>query len=409
MIKKNKNYYLILSFILIISFIWLFIEKKESFSFSNSEEIKEIATEYEEEIINDRQEVIKIPPGSTYGQLMSEAGLDANLANEIYQLCLKEYDLARISAGREIILSYCPKSDALKSLYYQINNEDELIIEKNLQENTWGVKKQAINYDVIIESQGAKINSSMYNAALNNNIDERLIISLANAFQWTLDFSMDTKKGDEFKFIYEARYLNGEYVRPGRILAAKYINNEKDYKIFYFEENEDNKGYFNEEGNSVQKIFLRAPLEYKYISSGFTTGSRYIQAFNISTGHRAIDYAAPLGTPIRAVGDGIITYVGWNGNYGNFISIRHNGTYSTNYAHLSRFAVSRGQKVSQGQIIGYVGSTGLSTGPHLHYEMVKNGIKVNPLTEVLPPGESIKPENLERFYQKISKWQEALN
>ncbi len=415
--SKKKYYYFLFTIILIISLSILFLSRKELFSFNNSVEKFDIVEELEEEIISDRQEIIEIGPGSTFGELMNEAGLSASLANEIYSISLEEYDLARIGAGREIILSYFLETDILKSLYYQINSEDEFLISRQVEVldnddfkiSDWQAKRQAIDYEIKIETREAKINSSMYNAALGNDIDERLIISLANAFQWTLDFSMDTQKGDEFKFIYEARYLNNEYVRPGRILAAKYINRGKEYKIYYFKESEDNKGYFNEEGNSVQKMFLRAPLEYKYISSGFTTGSRYIQAFNISTGHRAIDYAAPMGTPIRAVGDGTITYVGWNGNYGNFISIRHNGTYSTNYAHLSRFAVSRGQRVSQGDIIGYVGSTGLSTGPHLHYEMVKNGIKVNPLTEVLPPGEAIKEENLDRFYQEIKDWQKILD
>ncbi|MCF7795148.1 M23 family metallopeptidase [Patescibacteria group bacterium] len=155
-------------------------------------------------------------------------------------------------------------------------------------------------------------------------------------------------------------------------------------------------------------MFLKAPVAFKYISSGFTTGLRYVEAFNVSTGHRAIDYAATTGTPIRAVGDGTVVLSRYNGGYGNMISIRHNGTYTTNYAHLSKYAVSYGNRVKQGQVIGYVGSTGFSTGPHLHYEMVKNGVKINPLREVLPPGEPIKEENRDRFYSEISKWQEML-
>jgi murein DD-endopeptidase MepM/ murein hydrolase activator NlpD len=152
-------------------------------------------------------------------------------------------------------------------------------------------------------------------------------------------------------------------------------------------------------------MFLKAPVEFKYISSGFTTGLRYIEAFNVSTGHRAIDYAAETGTPIRAVGDGTITFAGWDSRgYGNMVSIRHNSTYSTNYAHQSKMAVKNGQKVKQGDIIGYVGSTGFSTGPHLHYEMLKNGAKINPLQEILPPGQPIKEENRERFFGEVEKY-----
>ncbi len=417
MFKIKKLFYF--SSILLILFLssFLFLQKNPLFGFNNSKDNEDIEINSLGEVkLEDRIEIIEISCGSSFGELLG-GNIGATLANEIYNISLEEYDLARISAGKEIVLRFCPETDILKSLYYQINSEDEFILNRDIEVldngeeiiSDWTPKRQAIDYEVKIETKEAVINSSMYNAALSNNIDERAIIALANAFQWTLDFSMDSQKGDEFKFIYEARYLNGEYIRPGRILAAKYINSGKEFRIYFFEENEENKGYFNEEGNSVQKIFLRAPLEYRYISSGYTTGSRYIQAFNISTGHRAIDYAAPIGTPIRAVGDGTITYVGWRGNYGNFISIRHNDTYSTNYAHLSRFAVSSGQRVSQGDVIGYVGSTGLSTGPHLHFEMVKNGIKINPLTEVLPPGEPIKEENLDRFYKEISSWQKMLD
>jgi murein DD-endopeptidase MepM/ murein hydrolase activator NlpD len=220
---------------------------------------------------------------------------------------------------------------------------------------------------------------------------------------------MDPRQGDTFKFVYEERYLNGEYIMPGKILSGKYVNAGKEYYVYYFEESEDNIGYFDEDGNSVQKMFLKAPVAFKYISSGFTTGKRYVEAFNVSTGHRAVDYAAPLGTPIRAVGNGTVVSTGWNSSgYGNLTTIRHNSTYSTNYAHQSKIIVKRGQKVSQGDVIGYVGSTGFSTGPHLHYEMVKNGVKVNPLQEVLPPGKPIKDENKERFFSEIEKYKTNL-
>jgi murein DD-endopeptidase MepM/ murein hydrolase activator NlpD len=198
---------------------------------------------------------------------------------------------------------------------------------------------------------------------------------------------------------------------PGRILAGRYINDGEPYDVYYFEESEENSGFFDDQGNSVQKIFLKAPVAFKYISSGYTTGARYIAEFRTYTSsHMAIDYAAAIGTPVRSVGDGTVIYAGWNSQgYGNYISVRHNGTYTTNYAHLSKIYVGYGQKVTQGETIGAVGSTGFSTGPHLHYEMVKNGVKVNPLREVLPPGKPIKEENQERFFTEIKKWQGELD
>jgi len=264
-----------------------------------------------------------------------------------------------------------------------------------------------INYEIRKKTAKGEVKSSMYAAALENGIDERAIIELANAFQWTIDFAMDPRVGDTFEFVYEELYLDGEYVMPGTVLAGRYINDGQEYNVYYFEESEDNKGYFDSEGNSVQKMFLKAPVEFRYISSGFTTGLRYVEAFNVSTGHRAVDYAAALGTPIRSVGNGTVTYAGWSSaGYGNLVSIRHNGTYSTNYGHQSKIIVKRGQKVAQGQIIGYVGSTGFSTGPHLHYEMVKNGTKINPLKEILPPGTPIKEENRARFFSEIEKYKD---
>ncbi len=265
-----------------------------------------------------------------------------------------------------------------------------------------------IAYDVEVVHKEAKISDSLYLSALEVGMDEKAIIALAEAFQWSIDFAMDPRVGDTFKVIYEERYLQGEYVRPGKILAARYVNDGTAYELYYFHETDNNEGYFDEEGNSVQKMFLKAPVAFKYISSGFTTGLRYVEAFNVSTGHRAIDYAAPSGTPIRSVGDGTVTFAGWNGPYGYMVSVRHNGTYSTNYAHMSKMAVKKGAKVKQGDVIGYVGSTGFSTGPHLHYEMVRNGIKINPLTEVLPPGQAIGAENKERFLQSITDWQTEL-
>jgi murein DD-endopeptidase MepM/ murein hydrolase activator NlpD len=405
MLKKIKfNYLVFISItIILISFFLINQNKTASSQPVNNSNLEEAEETIE---ITDKKVDIEIGPGDTYGQLMSQADLDPSLIAEIYNLTLEEYDLAKIKAGHKLELTFEKDTDILKSLVYKIDSEEEIIINRDL--DNWQAKRQAIDYQVEIKVKEGEIDSSLYQTALDNNIDERAIIELAKAFQWTLDFSMDTKKGDKFKFIYEARYLNDQYQMPGKILGAKYINQGQEYQLFYFEESEDNQGYFDLEANSVQKMFLKAPVEFKYISSGFTTGLRYIKAFNISTGHRAIDYAAPLGTPIRSVGDGTITFAGYQGSYGNKVSIRHNGTYSTNYAHLSRFAVRSGDRVKQGQIIGYVGSTGLSTGPHLHYEMVKNGIKINPLTEILPPGEAIKEENKERFYQEIAQWQEMI-
>lgn len=349
-----------------------------------------------------RIEKINIEPDTTYSILMEQAGIDANLSAEILEAAKSTYDLAQIRVGRTLDLYFDKITNKLVQLVYQIDTEQELIVKKN--ETNWITEKKQILYEVKEKIVEGTLKTSLYEWALENNIDERAIIDFANALQWSIDFANDPQVGDTFKFIYQERYRDGQYIMPATMLAGKYINKDKKHLAFYFEENADNKGYFDADGNSLQKMFLKAPLEYKYISSGYTLGLRYIQAFNVSTGHKAVDYAATYGTPIRSVGNGTVISAGWYGGCGNRVSIRHNATYATNYCHLSKFAVKSGQKVTQGQVIGYVGSTGFSTGPHLHYEMVKNGAKVNPLLEILPPGKPIANENKERFFKAIEKY-----
>lgn len=343
-----------------------------------------------------RYENVAVAEEDTFGILMERAGVSGNDSVDIYAAAMPVYDLARIRVGRVLRLGYDIETGAFSSLLYPVDSESELLVKKD-ESGAWQAELVDIDYEVEVVTVGGTIDSSMYAAALSAGIDERAIIELANVFQWSVDFAMDVRQGDKFVFTYEKRYRNGEYVMPGKVLAGKFVNDGHAYYAFAFEDTDGNVAYYDEEGNSVQKMFLKAPVEFKYISSGFTTGLRYVQAFNTSTGHRAIDYAATAGTPIRSVGDGVVAQAGWNGPYGNFVSVRHNGTYTTNYAHMSRMAVKSGQRVSQGDVIGYVGSTGFSTGPHLHYEMVKNGTKINPLLEVLPPGEALAGDTMSKF------------
>jgi murein DD-endopeptidase MepM/ murein hydrolase activator NlpD len=401
--KFNKLSIIIVLFLVVGGFLaW---QQKAKTQFAK----EQTAIGLENEIIEDspfETKKVEITQGSTYGALMESVGIDATTANEILTASQSAYDLSKIRAGRTLDLLFEKSTNEFQQLIYQIDNTTELVVEK--KDGVWSAEVINIAYDVVIEKAEGIIKSSMYEAGLAAGIDERAVIEFANAMQWSVDFAMDVRVNDTFAFVYEKRFRNGEYIMPGKVLAGKYINDGRENYVFYFEESEDNKGYFDKEGNSVQTLFLKAPVEYRYISSGFTTGLRYVQAFNVSTGHRAIDYATAAGTPIRSVGDGTVTFSGWNGPYGNFVTIRHNGTYSTNYAHMSKIAVKKGERISQGQVIGYVGSTGFSTGPHLHYEMVKNGVRVNPLTEVLPPGEKIKEENLEKYFAHIKEFSDQL-
>lgn len=351
---------------------------------------------------------VSIEENDTFGVVMERAGVSGTDSMNIYNASVDVYDLARVRVGRVFVLGYDRETNELVSLMYPVNSEEELHVEKQA-DGSWQAESTDIEYEIKTKTVGGTIETSMYEAALSAGIDERAIIDLANVFQWSVDFALEVRKGDNFVFTYEERYRNGEYVMPGKIIAGKFNNDGRTYYTFGYTDSEGENAYYDEEANSVQKMFLKAPVEFKYISSGFTTGLRYVQAFNTSTGHRAIDYAATYGTPIRSVGDGTVVQAGWNGPYGNFVSVRHNGTYTTNYAHMSRIAVKNGQRVSQGEIIGYVGSTGFSTGPHLHYEMVKNGAKINPLLEVLPPGEAISADALPAYKEFIAPLKSALD
>lgn len=345
---------------------------------------------------------LEVVEDSTYGKLMEEAGVGASTFQAIFTSAEDLYDLSRVRLGRTIDLTYDIATDTLEELTYQIDTEEELHVRKEGEE--WVAELVPIDYEVRVRTVEGTIESSLYASALEQGLDEKAVVALAEVFQWTIDFAMDVRVGDTYRFIYEERYRNGEYVMPGAVLAARYVNDGDERLAFYFEDGEGEWAHYDDEGESLQKLFLKAPVAFKYISSGFTTGRRYVAAFNTSTGHRAIDYAAAMGTPIRSVGDGTVAYSGWNGPYGNFVSIRHNGTYKTNYAHMSRRAVSTGQKVSQGQTIGYVGSTGFSTGPHLHYEMVKHGVKINPLRETFPSTEPVSEGNRDAFQAVVDEY-----
>ena len=425
----ESKFYNFLLLLILISGIFLFFDTIKTKKINAS-----TRTEARYEIIKNRElkpapikedivKAIEIVEKATFTELLKNNGVNGGTAFEIYQASKEIYDLSQIRLGYFVRLIYTPDNE-FKELKYKINTEEELSVKNKLYipeeeiassspkediEGDWIAELNSIDYEIKIKTAGGVVETSMYEAAIDNDIDIRAIIELANTFQWTIDFALDPRVGDTFKFIFEERYLNGNYMMPGMVLAGVYVNDGERYEIYYFEETEKNIGYFDGEGNSVQKMFLRAPVSFKYISSGFTTGRRYVEAFNVFTGHRAIDYAAISGTPIRSVGDGRVIYAGWSTvGYGYLTKIRHNGTYTTNYGHQSRILVRVGQRIKQGQVIGKVGSTGFSTGPHLHYEMVKNGVKINPMNEILPPGQKIKEENKERFFEEIKKYQEEL-
>jgi murein DD-endopeptidase MepM/ murein hydrolase activator NlpD len=400
---KGKSIFIFLFLIALLAGAFFYAWQKPIFS----ESIQTTDKQSLESEPVDRLQKVEIISNDTYQKVMNKQSISSIDSQAIYEAASSTYDLATIKTGKSFTFFYRPVNDEFYKLAYQLDSEEELFVTKQA-DGIWLAERKDIPYEIKIKTSRGSIKNFLYADALEQGVDEKTVIAWAETLQWSLDFAMDVRVGDTYTFIYEERFLNGEYVMPGKVLAAKYVNQETPYYAFYYKDSTGLEGHYDQDGNNVQKMFLKAPVAFKYISSGFTTGARYIQAFNISTGHRAIDYAANYGNPIQTVGDGTVSFAGRNGSYGNMVKVRHNGTYSTNYGHMSKIAVKVGQHVVQGETIGYVGSTGLSTGPHVHYEMVKNGVKINPLKEVLPPGEPLTDENKADFFSSIAEWQKQL-
>jgi murein DD-endopeptidase MepM/ murein hydrolase activator NlpD len=234
-----------------------------------------------------------------------------------------------------------------------------------------------------------------------------MVGKLADLFKYDIDFVQDLRVGDSFTVIYDDVYRDGVRYGEGNIIAAEFINQGTRYTAYRFKKADGDYGWFSEDGRPIQKSFLRIPVDFTRISSTFSA-ARMHPILGRMRAHKGVDYAAPTGTPIHAAGDGVIKFKGWENGYGNFVVIQHNGTISTAYGHMSRFGSERvGQHVSQGQVIGFVGMTGLATGPHLHYEFRVNGVQRNPQTVTLPQPEPLPAVQLAKFKAQVVKPQMA--
>jgi murein DD-endopeptidase MepM/ murein hydrolase activator NlpD len=251
--------------------------------------------------------------------------------------------------------------------------------------------------DVRTTSGHGEIRSSLFEAGTAAGISDRTIMDMAGIFEWDIDFIQDVREGDAFTVIYEELWRDGVKLRDGQIVAAEFVNQGKTFRAARFHDASGRAGYYTPEGRSVRRAFIRAPLNFTRISSNFNPSRRH-PVLNTIRAHRGVDYAAPTGTQIRAAGDGKVLFRGVQGGYGNTIILQHGGNITTLYGHLSRFGTARaGARVTQGDVIGYVGSSGLATGPHLHYEYRVNGAHRNPRTVALPPADPIAAEQQAAF------------
>jgi murein DD-endopeptidase MepM/ murein hydrolase activator NlpD len=285
----------------------------------------------------------------------------------------------------------------LQTLVFPLNGttDDALFVER--QDNLFQASTQALRLDTQVFMKSGEIRSSLFGATDAVGLPDSVATQMAEIFGGDIDFHRDLRRGDRFSVIYEVLYHQGQPVRTGRILAAEFVNDGKAFRAVWFE-GKDGQGYYTPEGKNIRKAFLRSPLEFSRITSGFTA-SRFHPILQTWRAHKGVDYGAPIGTRVKATGDGIVEFAGRQGGYGNLVVLRHQGRYTTHYGHLNGFApgVRKGTRVSQGDVIGYVGKSGWATGPHLHYEFRINDVHQNPLAVALPSAPPLGPAQMVAF------------
>lgn len=340
---------------------------------------------------------IEVKKGDTLTHVFKRAGLKLSQVNYITQAGKEGKKLTRLTPGEKFEIASSDEGELLHLVYHK-DKTNKYVLNKHADGFT--IDHEAREYDRRVTHTTGTIKTSLFEAAVEAGLSDNVTMDLAHIFGWDIDFALDIRKGDQFVVMYEELYLDGERVGNGNILAAEFTNRGKSYKAVRYTDDNGNSNYYAEDGKSMRKAFLRTPVDFTRISSRF--GNRYHPTLKRKKKHHGVDYAAPRGTPIKAAGDGKIVWRARKGGYGKTVIIKHGTKYSTLYAHMNSYnrKARKGSYVKQGQVIGYVGTTGRSTGPHLHYEFRVNGVHRNPLTVKLPDAESIKKKYKSDFLQK---------
>ena len=337
---------------------------------------------------------VKVKPGDSLAAIFKRNKLDAAELHAIMQVSQDTRQLRYLTPGQTFRIQVDEDNNVL-NLTYNINPLETLNVHRDGDDFIANYHHK--NVEKRMNHASAVIRTSLFEAGRDAGLSSQMIMELAHIFGWDIDFALDIREGDSFTVIYEEDFLNGTRLNDGPILAAEFVNQGRTYKAIRYTDPGGRSDYYDPNGNSMRKAFLRTPVDFRRISSGF--GMRFHPILNRMRMHTGVDYAAPVGTPIKSTGDGKIIFIGRKGGYGKAIIIKHGGVYSTLYGHMSRFhrGMRVGKQVKQGQIIGYVGSTGRATGPHLHYEFRINGVFRNPLTVKLPNANPINSVYRQKF------------
>lgn len=358
----------------------------------------------------ERVEIFSLGSGETFGGLLWEA-LDANEQAELLLAFQEHASPRRLRQGTEVTLRYLKDSEELRGVDVAVSPDQTVRLDRDMLGWSSSLIETPIYVDTIFAS--GEVGSSFWAAVVENPVLDglnfadrnRLIDHLDRVFQWQMDFSRQIRSGDTYRFAFEREVRPDGSMRAGRLLAAEFVNSGTPYHAVYFDPNGDGRGsYFDLEGQSVRRAFLLKPLSYRRISGRFSSGRRH-PILNTIRAHRGVDYAADTGTPIMATSDGVVIHRGPKGSFGNTVEIQHPNGFVTRYAHLSRFrsAVNLGTRVKQSDVIGYVGMTGLANGPHLHYEMMRNGRHMDPLSVDLPAGDPVPSDDRERWRGEMTR------
>ncbi len=405
-IKKNTEVFLLI-FLILISTLFIQIYNTQNKKIDD-EYLKILRNTYFKKTVNHiffnltpRYEEINhsVRSGQTLKNILQKFSVKDEEIKKIYTvLSKKETSKIRSNQTINIVLDNSDKDNKkILSILIPLSKTKKIQIVKNLETNELKKEEIVTNLTKKLVLKEGVIKSSLYNSATKQKINPNVIIEFARLYGFQVDFQRDIRKNDSYQIIYETFIdENNEVFSTGEIIYANLVLRGQTNQL-YFYPNKKSRGHYDENGKSIKKALMKTPINGARLSSPFGMRKHPILGFNKM--HRGTDFAAPLGTPIMASGDGIVIKAGWCGGGGNCVKIKHNATYQTIYAHMSKFSnlAVPGSRIKQGQIIGYVGSTGMSTGPHLHYEVIENGKKVNSQTLKLPPGKSLKGSTREEF------------
>ncbi|HIL92560.1 MAG TPA: peptidase M23 [Cycloclasticus sp.] len=340
-----------------------------------------------------------VKSGDSLARIFNQLNYSPTTLHNIMQLGSKAKLLKNIKPGHTLRFAENSEGECI-AVAYDIDRIKTL----NIQSTTNGYSASISEKPVEIAHSVAtsEINSSLFYDAKQAGLSDKTIMELANIFGWDIDFSQGLRPGDSFTLLYESKYIDGKRIENGNILAAEFINRGNKYQAVRFENKQGHAEYFSADGNSMRKAFLRNPIDFARVSSRFNLRRKH-PVLNRIRAHKGVDYAASTGTPIKSTGDGKVIFRGVKGGYGRVVIVQHGQKYSTLYAHMSKYGrYKKGSRIKQGQTVGYVGMTGLATGPHLHYELRINGVHRNPLTAKFPSAKPVSKNLLAQFKQHVA-------